>query len=205
MTLITVFTELLKNFEPIYDEFVWLNVYDKYILLINKLIEFIINSNFSLLCNRIIKFYNLKKIPSLHIVVSPIPAEKSVIMCPVQLNVASLPIPMKTDREQLISIIGIITHEFCHLLYSKLPQYNRDLEVIFKHRNVNHLFNESLATAIGNAWIYKKIANKGKLGEWYHNCEIDSYSKSIYPLIEKYLNDNRSLDCNLTTELVNFF
>jgi hypothetical protein len=126
-------------------------------------------------------------------------------MCPVQLNVASLPIPMKTDREQLISIIGIITHEFCHLLYSKLPQYNRDLEVIFKHRNVNHLFNESLATAIGNAWIYKKIANKGKLGEWYHNCEIDSYSKSIYPLIEKYLNDNRSLDCNLTTELVNFF
>jgi len=195
--------ELLEFFEPIYDEFIWKNTYHDFCIKVEKLINFSKDSEFTSICSAVTQFYNLGKNPSLHVVLSPIPAELCRIISPVEAGIASIPIPLKSDTEQIVNLLGIIAHELCHVLYNKLPHRgNLDLKAIFQYSRVNRLIDESLATAIGNAWTYKRIIKKEKKGEWYHNPEIDRYSKSLYPDIEKYLNDKCSLDRNFTARLV---
>ena len=174
-----------------------------FILKIEKLIRFSTDSDFSSICSDVIRFYNLAKTPTIHVVISPVPAELCRIISPVESGIASISIPLKSDKEQMVNLLGIIVHEFCHVLYNKLPHRgNQDLKTIFSYNRVSHLINESLATAIGNAWTYKKIRKKEKKGEWYHNTEIDRYSKSLYPHIEKYLDNKTGLDQNFTAMML---
>jgi hypothetical protein len=56
------------------------------------------------------------------------------------------------------------------------------------------LLNESLATALGNGYVFTKLRGKENSGNWYRNRFINLMAKEIYPIVTEYLASGRAMD-----------
>ena len=96
---------------------------------------------------------------------------------------------------------GVVFHELCHSLYqAQSIEFQNRLEKSFLSQNSKfavhayELLNEGLATALGNGWAFQ--AATGKLDEhrWYNDRFINDFSKAVFPWVEEYLKDGKTLD-----------
>ena len=113
-------------------------------------------------------------------------------------NQAICAIPAKINYEVLISVM---LHEIFHILYDEQSlEIKSQLAANFNahpspcSQYAYLLWNEVLATALGNGYAYKELSGKLDAGEWYDWKYINIMAKQMYPLLEEYLRKNKGLD-----------
>lgn len=103
-----------------------------------------------------------------------------------------------TDFELLLSVMF---HEAFHILYDEQSlQVKNELAKWFKKhpssasQYAQLLFNEAITTSLANGYLYQKISGKLLDGDWYNNNYIAEMAKAIFPLVKRYMNDNKPID-----------
>lgn len=113
----------------------------------------------------------------------------------------SLEMGVLTHEEDVFNLLAVGTHEMCHVLYDEQPAWlQQKLDSAFTDSiNPNKKFaykyiDEALATALGNGYAYKYLADELDSSEWYNDKYINGFAKAIYPLTEQYINDTKQID-----------
>lgn len=102
--------------------------------------------------------------------------------------------------------MDVVFHEFCHALYegqsNEVKKMIEDFYLLNSHSHslfVYRYFNEALATAIGNGWYAQTLYGKLPEDSWYSVGYIDDLAKAYFPLVNEYLEKNKSIDEHFLT------
>jgi hypothetical protein len=116
-------------------------------------------------------------------------------------HVNSLCVGVLTEGKNTAGRMGVVLHEICHVLYDEQPkEVQHELENFFSNNNsafasaAHNYFDEALATALGNGWAYKSLADSLNPRDWYADKYINGFGKSLYPLVAGYINNNKQID-----------
>ena len=91
-----------------------------------------------------------------------------------------------------------IMHEISHSIYFKSEIIKNNFDIKDKKKNL--LLLEGMATSIGAGWTYKMINKKvNKSLSWYNNKKYDAMAKQIYPMMDKYLSNEKKIDNEFIT------
>lgn len=194
------FFSIMKEFEPIYEELIlqpYLEKFEYYRQNFVKLSQKpVLDSFFS----KAAAFYHADA-PEQAITVAlhPVPAQKGRLTAAVIENTALIPI--LADSKDWDVMFGVFLHELCHSFYSaQSAEFQKQVVQSFmssqlpRHEDAMYLFNEALATAIGNGWGYELINGKENRGEWYNRPLVDTFAKVLFPQVVAYLEENKPMD-----------
>ncbi len=190
---------LLKSAEQVYDKIIWNEYKPKIEKQLAELSKYE-NANMQIF-NKIKAFYDStwsEDIP-FQIAIYPIPGVNGFSTATPHIN--SLCVGVLTDETDYNSRNGAVLHEICHMLYKEQPrdkqfevdQYFKDNNTIYSKHAYSYM-DESVATAIGNGWAYKKISGKIDENDWYANKTINDFAKVLYPKVEEYLEKGKTID-----------
>jgi len=207
----TQFIELLQKASPYYEELVWNNEQEN----IHEIHEQLANykDQISDLYLQISRFYNTSWDTSIpfKVVLYPIPLKNGSTTAIPKGNV--LICSFLSNRENDYKArLGIIIHEMCHILYrAQSADFQHQLDQWFTHSTSPYAplaysyINEGLATALGNGWAYKQIHSNLEQGEWYNDKRIDGFAHALFPLVERYLQEGKSIDQDFVDESILLF
>jgi hypothetical protein len=199
--------EVLSKAEIIYDKIIWNEYKKKAQKQVKALSKYkILNAE---IFNKFNLFYNstwTKDIP-FQVAIYPIPGRIGVTSATPHIN--SLCIGILTDEINDSAINGVILHEMCHILYGEQSvDFQQKLNSDFdKNKSpfsnfAYSYFNEALATALGNGWSYKKMNSKMDESEWYNDVIINDFAKTLYPLVNDYLEQDKVVDSKFIDEAI---
>ncbi|SHK64841.1 hypothetical protein [Chryseobacterium polytrichastri] len=201
----------LKNAQPYFRQFVWNESEAKIKRQISELKKYNdISSELFLKFNHFYKSSWDVQVP-FYVTLYPIPGKQGNTTATPHGN--ALCVGSMTDSNDTIGTLGVTLHEMCHILYNEQSkEVQAELEKYFTENKSRYsklaysYFNEAMATALGNGYGYK-ILNKGNVdkGEWYNKPTINLFAKAIYPLTEKYLEQNKPIDKNFVDEIIKSF
>lgn len=203
--------KILNKIEPYYDELVWNKEQKNIDRIKNQLNNY--KSQIRELYSTISKFYNIKwdeKIP-FKVALYPIPLKNGHTTAIPKGN-ALICSFLSHKEDDYLGRIGIIIHEMCHILYKEqTSSFQHQIHNWFENSDSAYaplaysFINEGLATTLGNGWVYKQIHNKIDTEEWYNSQYINGFAHSLFPLVEQYLNDNKSIDQNFVNTSIALF
>jgi len=203
--------ETLKQSERYYDQMVWNKEQDNIAYMESQLSQY--KSEIERLFLTASQFYGTqwdKKVP-FKILLYPIPTERGMTMAIPKGN-ALICAFNAHNKDDYIGRLGVIIHEMCHILYleqSKTKQHQLDSLFVGNDSKFNRLaytyIDEGLATAIGNGWAYKQIHGELDTMEWYNDAYINGFAHSIYPLVENYLDNKKSIDAAFVEQAIDLF
>lgn len=203
--------ELLKKVERYYDDLIWNKEQSNILRIQNQLDEY--KNQISDLYLKISQFYNTSwntNIP-FKIMLYPIPLENGYTTAIPKGN-ALICSFLSHNEKDYKARLGIIIHEMCHILYKEQnPDFQHQIDQWFTNSTSPYaslaysFFNEGLATALGNGWAYKKIHKNLDSKDWYNNKYIDGFAHSLFPLVEQYLNNKKSIDLDFVNKSIELF
>ena len=124
----------------------------------------------------------------------------------------SLVVGVLTEEDDHEMRMGVAIHEMCHVLYAEQPvALQQQLERWFNNDPspssafAYSYLNEGLATACGNGWAYEILAGHADTTEWYSNVYIDGYAHALYPMVKRYLQNNRQIDSEFVKNAIQLF
>lgn len=107
---------------------------------------------------------------------------------------------------------AIVFHELCHSLYEAQPErIQKEIADAFSKntskfsRLTYNYFNESLATALGNGWVYERASGRVDPANWYADDKINLLSKGIFSKVKEYANLGKRVDANLVNHAIEVF
>ncbi|WP_131368505.1 hypothetical protein [Chryseobacterium soli] len=203
--------QTLKNVQPYFRQFVWNENESKIKKQIDDLKKYnAVSSELFLKFNHFYKSSWDQHIP-FYVTLYPIPGKSGNTTATPHGN--ALCVGSMTDSNDTVGTLGVTMHEMCHILYNEQSrEVQEEQETYFKQNKSRYAklaysyFNEAMATALGNGYAYK-VLNKGVLDtqEWYNNPTIALFAKAIYPLTEKYLEENKAIDKDFIDEAIKKF
>jgi hypothetical protein len=202
--------QIMKDAEGYYDRLIWNDNEGK---LINQRIAL---EKYTKQCSesftKINRFYNSCWIEEVPFVVAlyPIPGKSGNSTATPHAN--SLCVGVLTDETDHVGRIGVVLHEMCHVLYDEQPsEFQHKLESYFAENKSSYsqfaynFFDEGLATALGNGWAYKSLSGELDPSDWYNNEYINGFGKALYPLVEEYISNGKSIDQEFVNKAIDLF
>ena len=108
---------------------------------------------------------------------------------------------IQTNLSDYKDLFSVMLHETFHILYDEQSlEVKKEIDSYFKEnksKNSNYsyqILNEVLATALGNGYVYEKLAGKTDLNDWYYHPYINLLAQKIYPLVTEYIAQKKSMD-----------
>ncbi len=190
-----------KNILPIYEKLIWNPSFAALTQYKKKLIQVSKKAKIDELFKKAVQFYGSDWPNDQPFVISlyPTPGKKGATSSSSLGATESVGV-MMSDHD-FEGTFGVMFHELCHSLYSAQPiDFQFKLEKMFLNLDSNYsagtyrLLNEGLATALGNGYAFKSATGKIESHSWYNNQYINAFSKAIYPLVEEYLQKNKTID-----------
>jgi hypothetical protein len=109
-------------------------------------------------------------------------------------------------------LLGVMMHEIFHLLYNEQPPFIKNNLVKWFTNNPSKcntyaylLFNEVLATAVGNGYVYEALSGKQDEGDWYNRKYINLMAKKIYPMVVDYIQQKKGIDEGFVNIYIKFY
>ena len=106
-----------------------------------------------------------------------------------------------THEEDVFDLLSIGMHEMSHVLFEEQPLLlQQQLDSVFTDSITSYTkfayryIDEALATALGNGYAYKVLADEIDSAEWYSDVYINAYAKALYPLVEHYVDNKQQMD-----------
>lgn len=203
--------KLLKQSEKYYNDLIWHKEQENIARIQNQLGKY--KNQISDLYLKISKFYNTSWDTSVpfKIMLYPIPLEKGRTTAIPAGNILICNF-LSHKKDDYKSRLGIVIHEMCHILYKEQrSNFQNKIEEWFTNSPSPYatlaysFINEGLATALGNGWSYKQIYNALDAKKWYNNKHIDGFAHALFPLVEDYLNDEKTIDQNFVNKSITLF
>ncbi|MBO9658361.1 MAG: hypothetical protein J7527_06010, partial [Chitinophagaceae bacterium] len=142
--------------------------------------------------------------------VFPIPARSGNTSATPHAN--SLCVAILTGGQDPAGTMGVTMHEICHVLYDEQPaEFQYRLDAFFKNSKSPYsaiaysFFDEAIATALGNGYAYKHFSGKEDTASWYNNSYIDGFAHAVYPLVEEYLDNGKTIDSIFVDRAIELF
>lgn len=126
-------------------------------------------------------------------------------------NILTYSINPRKNRDEAKDL-GVIFHELCHILWqnqSMVIQTEQEA-LLLKHTSIYkvlgyQVLDEALATALGQGWYYKQLRGELDEEEWYAVEQIDEVSKTIYRLVETYVEGGKALDDEFVNQYLHLY
>ncbi len=201
---------VLAAAEKYYDRIIWSGEKEKTEAQVKAL------QIYQLQCNQLFNsfrnFYNSSWTNDMpfSVAIYPIPGKRGNSTATPHAN--SLCVGVLSGETEHVQRIGVVLHEICHVLYDEQTSaFQHHIDSAFNqskspYRTVAYnFFDEALATAIGNAYVYEFINKKMDTTEWYNNVYINGYAHALYPLVKSYLTANKKMDQAFVEEAIALF
>jgi hypothetical protein len=194
------FTQILQAFTPVYKSLIYEPNKAQFEQQLATIQGFVKDKNLAGFFMAGAKFYGTQwdnSIP-LEIVLHPLPnSEGFTAEAFYNIGVSAI----QTNLKDYNVLLSVMMHEIFHIQFDEEP-----LETKFKleswffqnpstsNKYAYLLLNEALATAIGNGYVFEQLSGSLDKGEWYNWPYINQLAKEIYPLVQTYLKEGKSID-----------
>ena len=119
---------------------------------------------------------------------------------------------LSTNTKDYTTLLSVMMHEIFHILYDEQPVLIKTNIAKWFANNRSKcsaygylLFNEVLATALGNGYVYESLNGKRDEGDWYDRKYINQMAKKIYPMLVDYINQKKGLDEGFVNIYIKFY
>ncbi|HEV8588885.1 MAG TPA: hypothetical protein VGQ72_08410 [Pyrinomonadaceae bacterium] len=202
---------LLAEFTPVYREVIYQPNKEKFEQQLANLRNLIASTDMTSYFNVGIKFYNSSWDNSVpfNFVFYPLPSSRGYRATAFANNAES---PLPTSSTDYNLLLSLMFHEMFHILYDdeslalqKDIRQWRDSNPSRSSRYAFTLINESLATALGNGYVYERLNGKLIEGRWYGVKYISEMAKKIYPMVKEYAEKQQSIDRAFIDNFIKIF
>lgn len=204
-----VFMRVMRHFQPAYETLIYDVQAPSMLRFQDKLRFAILKNKINSYLPKIATFYDADWTDSIDFTATlyPVPLSDKLTIGLALANFQSISIPRQTP--DINGTISVIVHELCHTIYdSQNRDTQKELEsLFFKNKAANakdayYLLDEALASAIGNAYIMKKMTGTLPTGAWYEEADIDAFAKALYKGVEIYLDQNKKIDADFVERAI---
>ncbi|WP_317899583.1 hypothetical protein [Aurantibacillus circumpalustris] len=119
---------------------------------------------------------------------------------------------LSTDTKDYTTVLSVMLHEIFHILYDEQPVIiKKNISKWFANNRSKYsayaylLFNEALATSLGNGYVYESLSGKRDEGDWYDRKYINQMAKKIYPMLVDYINQKKGIDEGFINIYIKFY
>ena len=202
---------ILAEFTPVYREVIYQPNKEKFEQQLGNLKNLIAATDMTSYFNVGIKFYNSSWDNSVpfNFVFYPLPGSRGYRATAFANNAES---PLPTSLTDYNLLLSLMFHEMFHILYDDetlaLQKEIRQWRSSNASRSSGYAFtllNESLATALGNGYVYGKLSGKLIEGNWYGLKYISEMAKKIYPMVKEYAEKQQSIDRAFIDNFIKIF
>lgn len=194
------FTQILQAFTPVYNSLIYEPNKAQFEQQLATIQGFVKDKNLAGFFMTGAKFYGTEwdsSIP-LEIVLHPLPNSNG-FTAEAFYNIGVSAI--QTNLKDYNVLLSVMMHEIFHIQIDEQPLETKiKLESWFfqnpssSNKYAYLLLNEALATAIGNGFVFEQLSGILDKGEWYNWPYINQLAKEIYPLVQTYLKEGKSID-----------
>lgn len=193
-------TQILSTFTPIYNELIYNPNKVKFEQQLKEITEYSKQNNLENYFEDGLLFYNSTWESSIpfEIAFYPLPNSQSFTAQAFYNNFISA---IQTNLKDYKDLFSVMLHETYHIIYDEQSLKTKtEIDKWFKESkspNSNYayqLMNEVLATALGNGYVYEKLAGRVDANDWYYQQYINAMARKIYPLVIKYITEKKSMD-----------
>jgi hypothetical protein len=207
------FSEVLHYFYPIYHKCIWLPYQKSINSDVQKLNIYIKSKGVGACFTKAANFYGVEwesEIP-FYVMIHPMVGKVDYTMARPMGNV--LIADYVLGDKNYSGWLGVVFHEMCHVLYtnqSREKQYATE-HYFLKSNNAKYRlaaynwFDETMATAIGNGYLFEKLTGKVDENEWYANEYIHKNARAVFPLVKNYLDSSKTMNGTFFYEYINLF
>jgi hypothetical protein len=210
-TLLTL-VALIQDFTPLYEAVIYLPAKSKFEDQLKGISDLIRSSNINHYFNEVLQFYNSSWDVSVPMVFAfyPLPESRGFTATAVS-NIAISAIADSLDNYQ--ALLSVMLHEVSHILYDE-----RSLSLWIQSegwftsnpsrvsRYANSLFNESMATAVGNGYLAAQLNGKeDTVHRWYGVKYINLMAKAAYPLVKEYIVAHKPIDQDFVNRYIKIY
>jgi len=205
-------TDLLKTFTPVYAAVIYQPSKHKFEEQLQGISDLIKTSNINYYFTEALQFYNSSWDFSVPFVFCfyPLPNSRGFTATAVS-NVAISAVADSLDNYK--TLLSVMLHEVSHILYDErsLSLWNQ-LDGWFTSnpsrvsRYAYNLFNEAMATAVGNGFLAAQLNGKeDTTRRWYGFKYISMMAKAAYPVVKEYIVNRKPIDKEFVNRYINIF
>lgn len=202
---------ILYEFQQVYRDLVYQPLKAKFEKQLSEINEFVKSKNLGGYIDKGLFFYKSYWEESFpfEVALYPLPYPEG-ISAEAFYNMASSGV--RTDNKDYATLMSIMLHEIYHMLYDEQPvQVKQHISYWFMSSNSNCktyaylLLNEALATALGNGYVFTSLSGKPSEDDWYDRKYINELAKKIYPLVNEYITQKKSIDETFVTKYIQIY
>lgn len=204
-------TKIISAFTPIYNELIYNPNKIQFERQLIEITEYSKRNNIENYFETGLIFYNStweNSIP-FEIAFYPLPNSQSFTAQAFYNNFISA---IQTNLKDYKDLFSVMLHETYHIIYDEQSlETKTEIANWFKEnksKNSNYayqLLNEVLATALGNGYVYEKLAGKIDANDWYYHPYIDLMAKKVYPLVKEYVIQKKTIDKNFVEKYIKIY
>jgi len=202
----------LAYFDSIYSDLIWNDQLSKLAAYCSELGDYAQKRDIDRIFSQLKLFYGStwdSDIP-FKVCLYPIPGKKGNSTATPTGNIVTCGVLL--DSYDYASSLSVVFHEVCHLLYrEQSPALQYQLERWFMNSASTsrvlcyQLFDEAIATSLGNGWVYESIADKLDTSDWYNDYYINRFAKNAYITVKEHLKQSRPVDSLFCRDLISIY
>jgi hypothetical protein len=202
---------ILSEFTPIYNELIYNPNKVKFEKQIKDISNYVIDKDISEYFEIGLTFYNSNwdySIP-FEVVFYPLPDSQGFTAEAFYNNAVCA---IQNDFDDFNLLVSVMLHEVYHIIYDEQSlNLKKDIYNYFKDNTSKYstyaylLLNESLATALGNGYVYESLIKKPDTTDWYNRKYINLMAKKIYPMVKEYIIKKKSIDKGFIDEYIKLY
>lgn len=204
-------TRIISIFTPIYKELIYdpnKEKFEKQIVEINKYSN---ENNIENYFETGLVFYNSSWDTSIpfEIAFYPLPNSKGFTAQSFYNNFISA---IQTDLKSYKDLFSVMLHETFHIIYYEQSlEIKTEIDKDFKENKSKYsnyaylLLNEVLATSLANGYVFEKLDGKIDTRDWYSQKYINLMAKEIYPMLNEYISQKKTIDKDFIDRYINIY
>lgn len=119
---------------------------------------------------------------------------------------------IQTNLNDYKDLFSVMLHETYHIIYDEQSlEVKIAIDSYFREnpsKNSTYaklLLNETLATALGNGYVFETLNGTADTNDWYYHHYIDQLARKIYPLLKDYIIQKKSMDKNFIDNYIKIY
>ena len=204
--------DLIEQFTPVYKTVIYDPGKSKFEEQLHGVSDLIKSSNINYYFTEALQFYNSSWDFSIPFIFCfyPLPNSRGFTATAVS-NVAISAVADSLDNYK--ALLSVMLHEVCHVLYDERSlSLWTGMEEWFDSnpskvsRYASSLFNEAMATAVGNGYLAAQLNGKEDTSRrWYGVKYISMMAKTAYPLVKEYITAGKPMDRDFVNRYIQLY
>ncbi len=203
---------LIKEFTPVYKEVIYKPSKNKFEEQLRGISDLMSSSKINYYFTEALQFYNSSWDVSVPFIFCfyPLPESRGFTATAIS-DIAISAVADSLDNYK--ALLTVMLHEISHILYDERSRslWNQSDEWFHSnHSKVSRygysLFNEAMATAVGNGFLATQLNGKeDTTRRWYGNKYISMMAKTAYPIVKEYISNRKPIDQSFVNEYIRLF